>query len=213
MNKLNVFSEKLGEALEVSFGENGILVTPDGVPVSGNGIALAWNNSSGSWLDNGWNNSSGSWQDKGWNNSSGSWIDNGWCNSSGRWMDNGWSNSSGSWGNSGGGGTGCYITTACVEQQGLPDDCMELQTLRKYRDILIQDDDDFRSKVLEYYRKAPLIIQEIEKTESSTEIYDSLYHDMIQPCVSYLNEGKMDAAKSIYLNSYENLARRYLENE
>ena len=66
-------------------------------------------------------------------------------------------------GDSGGGGTGCFITTACVEHQGLPDDCAELQTLRKYRDVLVQEDDDFRSKVLEYYRKAPLIIQEIEK--------------------------------------------------
>ena len=52
MNKLNVFSEKLGKALEVSFREDGILVTPEGIPVTGNGIVFAWNNSSGSWVDN-----------------------------------------------------------------------------------------------------------------------------------------------------------------
>lgn len=149
---------------------------------------------------------------KGWNNSSGGWIDKGWNNSSGRWSDNGWSNSSGSWGDSGGGGTGCFITTACVEHQGLPDDCAELQTLRKYRDVLVQEDDDFRSKVLEYYRKAPLIIQEIEKTGESAVIYNNLYHGMIQPCVSLLDEGKMDEAKSLYLNCYERLSKSYLEN-
>lgn len=180
--------------------------------MTGNGIVFAWNNSSGSWVDKGWNNSSGSWQDKGWNNSSGGWIDKGWNNSSGRWSDNGWSNSSGSWGDSGGGGTGCFITTACVEHQGLPDDCAELQTLRKYRDVLVQEDDDFRSKVLEYYRKAPLIIQEIEKTGESAVIYNNLYHGMIQPCVSLLDEGKMDEAKSLYLNYYEHLSKSYLEN-
>ena len=49
MNKLNVFSEKLGKALEVSFREDGILVTTEGIPVTGNGIVFAWNNSSGSW--------------------------------------------------------------------------------------------------------------------------------------------------------------------
>lgn len=188
MNKLNVFSEKLGKALEVSFREDGILVTTEGIPVTGNGIVFAWNNSSGSWVDKGWNNSSG------------------------RWSDNGWSNSSGSWGDSGGGGTGCFITTACVEHQGLPDDCAELQTLRKYRDVLVQEDDDFRSKVLEYYRKAPLIIQEIEKTGESAVIYNNLYHGMIQPCVSLLDEGKMDEAKSLYLNCYERLSKSYLEN-
>ena len=212
MNKLNVFSEKLGKALEVSFREDGMLVTPEGIPMTGNGIVFAWNNSSGSWVDKGWNNSSGSWQDKGWNNSSGGWIDKGWNNSSGRWSDNGWSNSSGNWGDSGGGGTGCFITTACVEHQGLPDDCAELQTLRKYRDVLVQEDDDFRSKVLEYYRKAPLIIQEIEKTGESAVIYNDLYHGMIQPCVSLLDEGKMDEAKSLYLNCYERLSKSYLEN-
>ena len=41
MNKLNVFSEKLGKALEVSFREDGILVTPEGIPVTGNGIVFA----------------------------------------------------------------------------------------------------------------------------------------------------------------------------
>lgn len=212
MNKLKVFSEKLGKALEVSFREDGILVTPEGVPVAGNGIVFAWNNSSGSWLDKGWNNSSGSWQDKGWNNSSGGWIDKGWNNSSGRWCDNGWSNSSGNWGNSGGGGTGCFITTACMKYQGLSDDCVELQTLRKYRDVLIQEDDEFRRKVLEYYRKAPLIIQEIEKTGESATIYDDIYHRMVQPCVTLLDEGELDKAKSLYLECYERLAKSYLVN-
>ena len=212
MNKLNVFSEKLGKALNVSFREDGIMVTPEGIPVNENGIVFAWNNSSGSWLDKGWNNSSGSWQDKGWNNSSGGWIDKGWNNSSGRWSDKGWSNSSGNWGDSGGGGTGCIITTVWVEHHGLTNDCAELQTLRKYRDVLIQNDDEFRSKVLEYYRKAPLIIQEIEKTGESDTIYDELYHGMIQPCVSLLDEGKIDEAKLLYLDYYEHLSKRYLEN-
>lgn len=200
MNKLNVFSEKLGKTLEVSFREDGTLVTPEGIPVTGSGVVFAWNNSSGGWIDKGWNNSSGNWMDKGWNNSSG------------RWSDEGWSNSAGNWGNAGGGGGGCFITTACVEYQGLSDNCIELQTLRKYRDMLIQEDDDFRNKVLEYYRKAPLIIQAIEKTGKSTSIYDALYHRMIQPCVSLLNEGKMDEAKTLYLKYYENLSKKYLGN-
>ena len=30
--------------------------------------------------------------------------------------------------------SGCFLTTACIRAKGLPDDCMELQTLRAYRD-------------------------------------------------------------------------------
>lgn len=209
MDKLKIFSKKMGKALEVSFGEEGIVTTPDGIIVD-SGAVLAWNNSSGSWVDQGWNNSYGSWQDKGWNNSYGSWIDQGWSNSAGSWMDKGWSNSAGSWGDAGGSGGGCFITSACVESQGLADDCKELQILRRYRDELVQEDEDFRGKVLEYYRKAPLIIQEIEKTGESSVIYDSLYQQMILPCVAYLEEGKTKEAKELYLNCYEQMAEKYL---
>lgn len=212
MDKLSVFSEKLGKAMDVTFREDGMLVTPEGIPVEGSGVVMAWNNSSGSWVDQGWNNSSGSWQDKGWNNSSGGWIDQGWNNSSGRWSDKGWSNSSGNWGDAGGGSGGCFITTACVEHQGLSDDCVELETLRKYRDILVQNDEGFRSKVLEYYRKAPLIIQAIEKNDNSDEVYNQLYQDMILPCVALLDKGNMEEAKGLYLDYYERLSKEYLEN-
>lgn len=212
MDKLRVFSEKLGKVMDVAFRDDGMLVTPEGIVVDGNGIVMAWNNSSGSWVDQGWNNSSGSWQDKGWNNSSGGWIDQGWNNSSGRWSDKGWSNSSGNWGDAGGGSGGCFITTACVEHQGLSDDCAELETLRKYRDILVQEDEDFRSKVLEYYRKAPLIIQAIEKSENSNDVYTQLYHDMIKPCVALLDKGDMEEAKKLYLNYYELLSQEYLKS-
>lgn len=139
-------------------------------------------------------------------------MNKGWNNSSGRWSNKGWSNTSGNWSNAGGGGSGCFITTACVEHQGLPDDCAELQTLRKYRDILVEKDDEFRGKILEYYRKAPLIIQGIERTGDSGTIYDNLYHKMICPCVSLLDDGRLEEAKALYLDCYERLAREYLGN-
>lgn len=190
----------------------GKLITPEGVKIGGSGIAFAWNNSSGSWLDKGWNNSSGSWQDKGWNNSSGSWIDKGWNNSSGSWQDKGWSNSSGNWGDSGGSGGGCYITTACVTFKGLDDNCHELKILRRYRDQLIQEDDNFRAKVLEYYRKAPLIVQHIELDTEKDKVLESLYQNMILPCVSLLENGQAEEAKALYLESYEDLSKRYIES-
>ncbi len=210
MDTLKVFSKKVGQAMEVVFGSNGTLITPEGISLKDNGAVFAWNNSSDDWVDGGWNNSSDSWVDGGWNNSSDDWVDGGWNNFSGSWLDGGWSNSADRWSDAGGGGGGCFITTACVEYKGLADDCAELQTLRKYRDVLVQEDEDFRGKVLEYYRKAPLIIQEIEKSSEREMVYDSLYTNMVQPCVSLLEEGKIDEAKLLYLNYYGRLAEKYL---
>lgn len=209
MNKLNVFSKKLGEVMEVSFGADGTLVTPEGIPVKENGIVLAWNNSD-SWVDNGWSNSGGNWMDQGWSNSGGVWTDKGWSNSGGNWLDKGWSNSGGKWSDSGSGGSGCYITTACVEHMGLDDNCHELNILREYRDKLVEKDESFRSKVLEYYRRAPLIVQCIDQDADKDTILDDLYENMIRRCVNLLEDGYIEDAKQVYLSSYEGLANRYL---
>lgn len=206
---LHVYSKKLQKLLSFDIEAPGKLVPVGAAPLSGTNIMFSWNNSSSNWVDNGWNNSSDGWVNNGWNNSSSNWQDNGWSNS-GNWLDNGWSNSSDSWGDAGGGGGGCFITTACVEQKGMADDCHDLQVLRRYRDILVEEDDCFRNKVLEYYRKAPLIIQQIETSNNKTEVYDALYNEMVKPCVNLLDNGKIEEAKKLYLNYYEALSRQYL---
>ena len=207
---LHVYSEKLQKILGFNVEEKGKLVPVGAAPLSGSNIMFAWNNSVDGWVDNGWNNSVDGWVDNGWNNSVGNWQDKGWNNSSDKWQDQGWSNSADNWGDSSGSGGGCFITTACVEQRGLADDCHEMQILRHYRDILVEKDDSFRSKVLEYYRKAPLIIHEIESREDSNQIYNDLFDEMISPCVNLLEEGKIEEAKVLYLNYYERLSKEYL---
>lgn len=207
---LHVYSEKLQKILGFDVTETGKLAPVGAASLSDSNIMFSWNNSADSWVDNGWNNSADRWIDNGWNNSSSSWQNQGWSNSSGNWLDQGWSNSADSWGDSGGNGGGCFITTACVEQKGLADDCREMQVLRHHRDILVEKDENFRSKVLEYYRKAPLIIHEIDSKENSGKIYDDLYDEMIKPCVDLLEEGKTEEAKSLYIDYYERLSKEYL---
>lgn len=45
----------------------------------------------------------------------------------------------------------CFLTKACVEYAGLPDDCPELQTIRKFRDEYIHSLPDGGSLVEDYY--------------------------------------------------------------
>ena len=187
LKTLKVFSEKLGEVLE--FRNTGETLVP--------AINASWG-----WLDNGWSNYSGHWVDNGWNNYSGSWIDNGWNNYSGSWSD-------GSWSNYGGGGGGCFITTAAVEFMGLDDDCEELNTLRIFRDKLVAEDSELRELVLEYYRTAPQIVKAISESEDKEEVLNEIYNDVVLTVVSLLKAGEIEQAKKQYLAIYNRLKERY----
>ena len=104
----------------------------------------------------------------------------------------------------------CFISTACVTARGLPDDCDELQTLRKYRDLLIKERVGFAEIVEEYYQHAPLIVERIEHEPNKSEIYEKLYSNLVLRCVSLLNEGKIDSAVQTYIEIYESLKQQYL---
>ena len=193
---LSVFSKKRGESIALCAAD-GAIVQNDGIFSRMSWMDGGWMNTGG-WLDNGWNNT-GNWMDNGWNNT-GNWHDNGW-NNTGSWSDSGWSNSSG--------GDGCYITTACVQAMGLGDDCDELMTLRRGRDALVQSDESFRAAVLDYYRKAPMIVAHIMREPRRDEILRELYETMVTPCVALLKAGKTDEAKAAYLESYRALCEQY----
>jgi len=105
MDKLSVFSKKLGTLVPVLAGAGAAGDTIGGTVMDENPSIMfasswsngGWNNSSYSdWLNGGWNNSSySSWQNGGWNNASySSWSNGGWNNSS-SWSNGGWSNSGG----------------------------------------------------------------------------------------------------------------------
>ena len=47
------------------------------------------------------------------------------------------------------------FTTACVKSKGLSDDCIELSTLRKFRDEYILNLENGEKDIKEYYDTAP----------------------------------------------------------
>lgn len=205
LSGLKVFSKKLNGDLNVAVSNGAISIDPG----KHQSFAFAWqdngwSNTSDNWIDNGWANSgswgNGRWIDNGWNNSD-SWSDSGWSNSSngGSWTDSGWNNS----------GSGCYITTACVEYMGLADDCDEMETLRHYRDVLVEQDENFREQVLDYYRKAPVIVQKIMQSKTKNEQLKFLYENLVQKCVSLLKAGQFEEAKQHYVNVYHALLTKY----
>lgn len=69
---------------------------------------------------------------------------------------------------------GCFLTTACVEFAGLPNDCKELQVMRHFRDTYVCKLSDGDKSLSDYYQIAPLIVKRIKFQENSREIFKNM---------------------------------------
>jgi len=76
------------------------------------------------------------------------------------------------------GGGGCFLTTACCQYKGLPDDCNELRCLRAFRDNVLLKSEGGYLLVQEYYQIAPEIVEKIGAHEMKAEILESIYHNI-----------------------------------
>lgn len=72
----------------------------------------------------------------------------------------------------------CYLTTACVASMGLPDNCFELSTLRKFRDTIVSRSEFGKNSVKEYYRIAPDIVKSVNSRSDSSEIWREVYNEI-----------------------------------
>lgn len=80
-------------------------------------------------------------------------------------------------------GGGCFLTTACCQHRGLPDDCYELTTLRNFRDTHLMKTEEGRSLVEEYYKIAPAIVDGIMASANSAEILENIYGEICRVLV------------------------------
>ncbi|MBU1974805.1 MAG: hypothetical protein KKG59_00200 [Nanoarchaeota archaeon] len=97
---------------------------------------------------------------------------------------------------------GCFLTTACVEHQGLPDDCNELETLREFRDCILLTNEDGRVMVREYYDLAPEIVKRIKRDPLKEEVFARIFRT-IQIITQMIKLGEHKMAT----NKYKELVR------
>lgn len=93
---------------------------------------------------------------------------------------------------------GCYLTTACVEAKGLPDDCAELQTLRAFRDSYLSNLPNGKEEIDRYYRMAPGIVNAINMRDDHQGIWNLVYSGLVAPCVKLICEGENEVAYQHY---------------
>ena len=93
----------------------------------------------------------------------------------------------------------CFLSTAVYRRHGLGDDCLQLKTLREFRDTYLLGS-GIPSRVAdvdEYYRIAPGIWLWIDGQEDADSIWDHL-GDVVETAVKLVVAGKMKEAHMLY---------------
>ncbi len=104
----------------------------------------------------------------------------------------------------------CYISTAVCTSLGKGDDCYELNLLRNYRDVYLDNDKGVgREIVRAYYNIAPTIVKRIDKEKNSTQIYAEIWNSYLKKCISLIEENQFEKCKEIYIDMVNKLKTRY----
>ncbi len=94
----------------------------------------------------------------------------------------------------------CFITTSCVKYFGLPDNCYELQTLRKFRDNHLLKSKKGQELVFQYYLLAPVIVTKMEQTRQRQFLFKEVFLQIGEAC-NAIEMKKFSKATRIYTNA------------
>lgn len=103
------------------------------------------------------------------------------------------------------GGGGCYMTTACCEYRGLPDDCRELTAMRRLRDEYVRRTPEGRRAIEEYYRVAPGLVRRIDASADRVALYDFIY-GVVSRCAALVERDDFAGAERAYYGMVRRLS-------
>lgn len=93
---------------------------------------------------------------------------------------------------------GCFITTVIVNILGMADDCIEIETLRNFRNDVMQKDEAYLSLLAQYDIVGPKIAVAIFESEKSKEIASAAFVKFIVPVSNYIQNGDFALATELY---------------
>jgi hypothetical protein len=104
--------------------------------------------------------------------------------------------------------SGCFLTTACVEYAGLPDNCHELEMMRKLRENYIRNLPDGENFLAEYSLEAPRIVRTIKARNDRDQILETLL-TKCRTVVSLIERKLYFEAYSRCKAEFESLKKKY----
>lgn len=102
----------------------------------------------------------------------------------------------------------CFLTTACCELIGLPDDCFELRTLRRFRDRVLAVAPQGAGEIAFYYEAAPLILEGMKAAGDERRLL-GYYATHILPCALMARAGLVRPTYWLYRDLMRRLCRSY----
>lgn len=103
-------------------------------------------------------------------------------------------------------GGGCFITTAICDLLGKPDDCDELQALRRFRDRHVKP--QHGGLVAQYYALAPRILKRLKQDGGMEDALMGAYHRFMKPIHRMLSRGETHGVYVAYCSMVQHLMRR-----
>ncbi|MBQ9082167.1 MAG: zinc-ribbon domain containing protein [Clostridia bacterium] len=95
-------------------------------------------------------------------------------------------------------GTICFITTAVCEYMGKPDNCAELQTLRRFRDEWLAFQPGGQALIERYYEIAPGIVRRLKSSPLYAYYCEALWQEYLRPCLDMIDRGEPEACQAHY---------------
>lgn len=103
----------------------------------------------------------------------------------------------------------CFIITAtCMALQDT-DDCEELEILRHFRDLHIQNTPEGEAIVAEYYRVGLIIVNCIENLPDPSAHYLLLWEKYIAPSSQLIKAKQWESAKRFYIHMVRELCEEF----
>lgn len=104
---------------------------------------------------------------------------------------------------------GCLITEACIRSMRLSHESPEISILKRFRDEYLLKNEEGKKLIKEYYKIAPIIIEEVEKKGNSDEVFKEIFNE-IGKIVLMIEEGKKEDAIAYYKKVFLKLQQKYL---
>lgn len=97
-----------------------------------------------------------------------------------------------------GGGGGCYLTTACLEAMGIPqEESQELEAIKLVtKEHVLRSREGKRDYIL-YHRKAPRIVSKIESRADSRKIWERVY-ERLRDITQTISNGELERGYQCY---------------
>ena len=97
-------------------------------------------------------------------------------------------------------GGGCYLTTILCNILGMSDNNIYLETIRNFRNNILQKDEQYKSILVEYDVIGPKIATALNNDPLKEKIAKMYFQNYITPVVNFINTKDYSSAITLYVD-------------